>query len=110
MTNVTRLLSAFGAGDPHAAEHLLPLVYDELQRYASVLPFPSALRTVPGPTLPPSEPVRGSRPPTGESVQSGHPPVAAAGRGEKPRPRRLVPLAGAAALVAVLCSTLRPRP
>jgi RNA polymerase sigma factor (TIGR02999 family) len=32
---VTQLLSAIGAGDKHAAEELLPLVYDELRRLAT---------------------------------------------------------------------------
>jgi RNA polymerase sigma factor (TIGR02999 family) len=35
MTNVTRILSAIEQGDPHAAEQLLPLVYDELRRLAA---------------------------------------------------------------------------
>jgi hypothetical protein len=34
MTDVTRLLSALGQGDPHAASRLLPLVYDELRKLA----------------------------------------------------------------------------
>jgi hypothetical protein len=32
---VTQLLSALGAGDQHAAEELLPLIYDELRKRAS---------------------------------------------------------------------------
>jgi RNA polymerase sigma factor (TIGR02999 family) len=35
MTEVTRILSAIDAGDPHAAEQLLPLVYDELRKLAT---------------------------------------------------------------------------
>ena len=35
MTDVTRILTAIGDGDPHAAEKLLPLVYDELRRLAA---------------------------------------------------------------------------
>jgi DNA-binding GntR family transcriptional regulator len=31
MSDVTRILSAIEAGDPRAAEQLLPLVYDELR-------------------------------------------------------------------------------
>jgi hypothetical protein len=31
MSEVTRILSAIEEGDPHAAEQLLPLVYDELR-------------------------------------------------------------------------------
>src|SRR5438876_776418 len=34
MNDVTRILSAIEAGDPHAAEQLLPLVYGELPRLA----------------------------------------------------------------------------
>jgi RNA polymerase sigma factor (TIGR02999 family) len=34
MSDVTRILSAIDRGDPHAAEDLLPLVYDELRRLA----------------------------------------------------------------------------
>jgi RNA polymerase sigma factor (TIGR02999 family) len=35
MSEVTRILSACEQGDPHAAEQLLPLVYDELRRLAA---------------------------------------------------------------------------
>jgi RNA polymerase sigma factor (TIGR02999 family) len=35
MSDVTRVLSAIEEGDPHAAEQLLPLVYDELRRLAA---------------------------------------------------------------------------
>jgi len=35
MTHVTRILSAIEQGDPHAAEQLLPLVYDELRQLAA---------------------------------------------------------------------------
>src|SRR5262245_8994011 len=35
MSEVTRILSAIGQGDPSAAEQLLPLVYDELRRQAA---------------------------------------------------------------------------
>ena len=35
MSVVTRILSAIEQGDPHAAEQLLPLVYDELRRLAA---------------------------------------------------------------------------
>ena len=34
MSDVTRILCAIEKGDPHAAEQLLPLVYDELRRLA----------------------------------------------------------------------------
>jgi RNA polymerase sigma factor (TIGR02999 family) len=36
MTEVTRILSAIEAGDPQAADQLLPLVYDELRKLAAV--------------------------------------------------------------------------
>jgi RNA polymerase sigma factor (TIGR02999 family) len=35
MSDVTRILSAIEAGDPHAADQLLPLVYAELRRLAA---------------------------------------------------------------------------
>lgn len=35
MNDVTRVLSAIEQGDPHAAEQLLPLVYDELRKLAA---------------------------------------------------------------------------
>jgi RNA polymerase sigma factor (TIGR02999 family) len=35
MNEVTRVLSAIEGGDPHAAEQLLPLVYEELRRLAA---------------------------------------------------------------------------
>jgi RNA polymerase sigma factor (TIGR02999 family) len=35
MNDVTRILSAIEQGDPHAAEQLMPLVYDELRKLAS---------------------------------------------------------------------------
>jgi RNA polymerase sigma factor (TIGR02999 family) len=35
MSEVTRILSAIEDGDPHAAEQLLPLVYDELRKLAA---------------------------------------------------------------------------
>jgi hypothetical protein len=35
MSDVTAILSAIEQGDPHAAEQLLPLVYDELRRLAA---------------------------------------------------------------------------
>jgi RNA polymerase sigma factor (TIGR02999 family) len=35
MSEVTRILNAIEQGDPHAAEQLLPLVYDELRRLAA---------------------------------------------------------------------------
>jgi hypothetical protein len=35
MSEVTRVLSAIEGGDPHAAEQLLPLIYDELRKLAA---------------------------------------------------------------------------
>jgi RNA polymerase sigma factor (TIGR02999 family) len=35
MSEVTRMLSAIEQGDPHAADKLLPLVYDELRKLAA---------------------------------------------------------------------------
>jgi RNA polymerase sigma factor (TIGR02999 family) len=35
MTDVTQILNAIEQGDPHAAEQLLPLVYDELRKLAA---------------------------------------------------------------------------
>src|SRR5215472_9974452 len=35
MADVTRILAAIEGGDPHAADELLPLVYDELRRLAA---------------------------------------------------------------------------
>src|SRR6059036_2816213 len=35
MTEVTRILSAIEQGDSHAAEQLLPLIYDELRKLAA---------------------------------------------------------------------------
>ena len=35
MNDATRILSAIEQGDPHAAEQLLPLVYDELRKLAA---------------------------------------------------------------------------
>jgi RNA polymerase sigma factor (TIGR02999 family) len=35
MSDVTRILSAIEQGDPHAAEQLLPLVYEELRQLAA---------------------------------------------------------------------------
>lgn len=35
MSGVTRILSAIQQGDPHAAEQLLPLIYDELRKLAA---------------------------------------------------------------------------
>jgi RNA polymerase sigma factor (TIGR02999 family) len=50
MSEVTRVLSAIGQGDPHAAEQLLPLVYAELRQLASQ----RLAREKPGQTLQPT--------------------------------------------------------
>jgi RNA polymerase sigma factor (TIGR02999 family) len=47
MSEVTRILSAIEQGDPHAAEQLLPLVYDELRKLAAQ----RLAREAPGQTL-----------------------------------------------------------
>ena len=50
MTDVTRILSAIEQGDPHAAEQLLPLVYDELRKLAAA----KLAQEKPGQTLQPT--------------------------------------------------------
>ena len=47
MSDVTRILSQIDQGDPHAAEQLLPLVYDELRNLAAAM----MVREKPGQTL-----------------------------------------------------------
>jgi RNA polymerase sigma factor (TIGR02999 family) len=47
MEDVTRILAAVEQGDPHAADQLLPLVYDELRRLAAQ----RMAREAPGQTL-----------------------------------------------------------
>ncbi len=47
MSAVTQILCAIHQGDPHAAEQLLPLVYDELRRLAAV----KMAQEAPGQTL-----------------------------------------------------------
>jgi RNA polymerase sigma factor (TIGR02999 family) len=47
MSEITRILSAIDAGDPGAAQHLLPLVYDELRGLAAA----QLAREKPGHTL-----------------------------------------------------------
>jgi RNA polymerase sigma factor (TIGR02999 family) len=47
MSEVTRVLSAIEQGDPHAAQQLLPLVYDELRQLAAA----QMAREKPGQTL-----------------------------------------------------------
>jgi RNA polymerase sigma factor (TIGR02999 family) len=50
MSDVTRILSAIEQGDPHAADQLLPLVYDELRRLAAQ----KLTHEAPGQTLQPT--------------------------------------------------------
>src|SRR5262249_11524985 len=50
MSKVTRILAAVEQGDAHAAEHLLPLVYDELRRLAAQ----RLAQEAPGQTLQPT--------------------------------------------------------
>jgi RNA polymerase sigma factor (TIGR02999 family) len=50
MSDVTRVLSAIEQGDPHAAEQLLPLVYEELRKLAAQ----KMAQEVPGQTLQPT--------------------------------------------------------
>ena len=50
MTDVTRILAAIEQGDPHAAERLLPAVYDELRKLAAQ----KLARETPGQTLQPT--------------------------------------------------------
>jgi hypothetical protein len=39
MCGVTQILTAIGQGDPHAADKLLPLVYEELRKRLAVFLF-----------------------------------------------------------------------
>jgi RNA polymerase sigma factor (TIGR02999 family) len=50
MSEVTRILSAMEQGDPHAAEQLLPLVYQELRKLAAQ----KMAQEAPGQTLQPT--------------------------------------------------------
>jgi RNA polymerase sigma factor (TIGR02999 family) len=51
MNEVSQLLSALERGDPHAADQLLPLVYDELRRLAAQ----KLAREIPGQTIEPTD-------------------------------------------------------
>ena len=51
MSDVTQILRQIDAGDPSAAEQLLPLVYDELRKLAAA----RMAREAPGHTLQPTE-------------------------------------------------------
>src|SRR6202022_1293538 len=50
MREVTRILSALEQGDPHAAEQLLPLVYEDLRKLAAQ----KMAQEAPGQTLQPT--------------------------------------------------------
>src|SRR5437870_6416781 len=50
MSEVTRILFALEQGDPHAAEQLLPLVYEELRKLAAQ----KMAQEAPGQTLQPT--------------------------------------------------------
>src|SRR5436853_132494 len=50
MSDITHVLSAIEQGDPHAAEQLLPLVYDELRKLAAH----KMAQEAPGQTLQPT--------------------------------------------------------
>ena len=75
MSEVTRILSAIEQGDPHAADQLLPLVYEELRKLAAQ----KMAQEAPGQTLQPTALVheaylrlisgerRGSSPPSWDS-------------------------------------------
>jgi RNA polymerase sigma factor (TIGR02999 family) len=78
MSEVTRILSAIELGDPHAAEQLLPLVYDELRNLAAQ----KLAEEKPGQTLQPTalvheaylrmvRPASGSRDPPDEQHWDG---------------------------------------
>src|ERR1051325_1453694 len=56
MPDVTLILSAIDQGDPHAAEQLLPLVYDELRKLAAR----KLAQEKPGQTLQPTAPGPGA--------------------------------------------------
>src|SRR5262245_8189201 len=97
MSDVTRILSAIDQGDPHAAEKLLPLVYDELRKLAAQ----RLAQEKPGQTLQPTALVHeaylrlvGNPPhpqslsPKGRGEKTGEPLAAASGergRGEGAR-------------------------
>ena len=63
MSEVTRILSAIEQGDPHAAEQLLPLVYDELRKLAAAQTGPREAR----PDAPADRPGPRGLPPPGRT-------------------------------------------
>jgi hypothetical protein len=64
MNEVTRILSGIEAGDPHAAEQLLPLVYEELRKFAAQ----KLAQENPGQTLQATAPRLLPSPPMGRCV------------------------------------------
>ena len=62
MSEVTQILSAIERGDPHAAEQLLPLVYDQLRKVAAQ----KLAHEKPGHTLQPTAEVLGISPTTAD--------------------------------------------
>ena len=79
MSEVTRILSAIEQGDPHAAEQLLPLVYDELRKLAAQkLAQEAAGQTLqadrPGPRGVPPAGRRRDQPGAGTAAATSSPP------------------------------------
>ena len=96
MSDVTHILNAIEQGDPHAAEQLWPLVYDELRRLAGRTAGPreagpDARRHRPGPR---GLPAAGGRP--GPGLRQPPPLLRRRRRGHAPHPRRARPPQGAA--------------
>src|SRR5262249_9366093 len=67
MSDVTRILSAIEQGDPHAAEKLLPLVYDDLRKLAAA----KLAQEAPGQTLQATAPVDDAGPKWAGPHQAG---------------------------------------
>jgi RNA polymerase sigma factor (TIGR02999 family) len=75
MSEVTHILAALEQGDPHAAEQLLPLVYDELRRLAAQ----KLAQEKPGQTLQATALVHEAY------LRLVHPPQSLSGEGGHPR-------------------------
>jgi hypothetical protein len=94
MADVTRILNAIEKGDQHAAEQLLPLVYDELRKLAAV----RLAQEKPGQTLDATALVHDAyvRLVDAEQARSwngrGHFFAAAAASGQRPAPSSKRPL------------------
>jgi hypothetical protein len=84
MTDITRILSTIEQGDPHAAEQLLPVVYDEPRRLAAQeivrqKPGQNTAADSPGPrSVPPARgvgasPALGQPSPLRRCCRRGHP-------------------------------------